>query len=114
MELESIENIKPQGSIRVKKQWAEDSAMLNNKKKLEQISDIFYEFMKLRDGDSQHQCKIRNMLHSFCGEMELQCIDTSSEQRELSILLEEGVNCSNWEVVDKIILSLYKKIFINS
>ena len=86
--------------------------ILHTKYKLKQITDIYSELLKIRDGLEKYACSVRNSLQIFSGEMELYCsINIDKEVESLSNLLSEGIDKSNWDKVNKIVLVFYEKIF---
>ncbi len=85
--------------------------ILQTKFKLKQVSEIFCELLKIREGLEKYTCTVRNLLQVFSGEMELYCfIEIYEEVETLSILLDEGINYTNWEKVNQVVLDLYSKI----
>jgi len=84
---------------------------IRTKIRLRQVSDIYCEMIKIRDGESKYLCDIRNMLQIFCGEMELYCdLDTNKEIIILAKFLDEGISDINWEEVNNIVLQLYELV----
>jgi hypothetical protein len=87
------------------------TSYIRAKVRLRQISDIYCELIKIRDGATNYTCEIRNMLQVFSGEMQLHCsLDINEEISDLAILLEEGVSDSNWNETNDIILHLYELV----
>ena len=85
--------------------------ILQIKFKLKQVSEIFGELYKIKEGLERYTCQVRNLLQVFSGEMELYCqVDINKKVENLSYLLEEGINSTNWDEVNKIILGFYEKI----
>ena len=85
--------------------------ILQTKFKLKHVSEIYCELLKIRDGLQRYTCPVRNLLQVLSGEMELYCsTNVNNDLKELSFLLEEGIDYTNWDRVKKIIVGLYSKI----
>lgn len=87
------------------------TSILQTKIKLRQMSEIYCELLKIKDGLSKYTCQVRNLLHAFGGEMEMNCKCVNSEIQSLIILLEEGLTSLNWEKANGLMISLYERIF---
>ena len=60
-----------QGGIRKMDEEEKLTSILQTKIKLRQMSEIYCELLKIKDGLIRYTCQIRNLLHAFGGEMEL-------------------------------------------
>ena len=87
------------------------TSILQTKLKLRQMSEIYCELLKIKEGLNSYTCKVRNLLHAFGGEMEIHCKCVSSEIKSLVSLLEEGLTGTNWEKTNDIMIELYERIF---
>jgi hypothetical protein len=82
------------------------------KYKLKQVSEIFCEFLKLKDGLTEFTCQSRNLLQILSGEMELLCNEEiNGEVKELTEILDTGDYVKNWKRVIRAILDIQVKIF---
>jgi hypothetical protein len=92
----------------------EDTLMtsyIRTKIRLRQVSDIYCEMIKLRDGEIEHTCSIRNMLQIFSGEMLLHCsLDISEEITLIARMLDQGISDTNWEETNNHILKVYEVV----
>jgi len=87
------------------------TVILQTKLKLRQMSEIYCELLKIKDGLNSYTCKVRNLLHAFGGEMEMNCKCVNSEISSLVALLEEGLTPNNWEQANDLMITLYERIF---
>jgi hypothetical protein len=66
---------------------------------------------KIKEGLEVYTCAVRNLLQVFSGEMELYCsVDINREVETLSFLLSQGINPTNWNKINTIVLNFYEKI----
>lgn len=86
----------------LKVSWAE--------KKLKQANEIYIELLKLKKGRSKFQCPVRNLLHIFGGEMEINSIEVKEETKTIVSILDEGISSLNWYKIDDVMTSMYGKI----
>ncbi len=85
--------------------------ILMTKVKLKQMSEIFCEILKLKEGLIHHTCKLRNRLQIFIGEMEIYCnIDILGEVNQLLEIIDDGISRDNWNQIVDIVLRIYEKI----
>ena len=90
---------------------ADMTSVIRTKIRLRQISEIYCELIKLRDGESKHTCKVRNLLQIFGGEMKLHCsIDLDKEISSFVKLLDERISPANWEEINDVVLHLYEQV----
>ena len=87
------------------------TAILQTKTKLRQMSEIYCELLKIKDGLVKYTCQVRNLLHAFGGEMKMNCKCVNPEIQSLIKLLEEGLNPLNWEKANELMIVLYERIF---
>ena len=95
-------------------QKQEDTIMtshIRTKIRLRQVSDIYCELIKIRDGEKDYYCQIRNMLQIFGGELKLHCsIDVDTEISSLAAFLDKGISISNWDEINDIVLQFYDHV----
>lgn len=82
--------------------WAE--------KKLKQANEIYIELLKLKKGRSKYQCQVRNLLHIFGGDMEINYMEVKEETKTIASILDEGISSLNWYKIDDVMTSIYGKI----
>ncbi len=76
------------------------------------LGKLFDELQEIKEGKKKHVCKIRNLLHTLLGQLEIKGIDTNSEVHEIACILDEGVTELNWIRLDQLILELYRIVFL--
>ncbi len=87
------------------------TSYIRTKARLQQLGEIYCELIKLREGETQHTCRVRNLLQIFGGEMILYCsIDVDNEISSLARLMDEGISMSIWGKINEIFLEAYKKV----
>ena len=87
------------------------TSYIRTKVRLQQLGEIYCELIKLREGEAQYTCRVRNMLQIFGGEMILHCaIDVNNEIGSLTRLLDEGISMRIWGKINEIFLEVYKHV----
>ena len=76
------------------------------------LGNLFDELQKIKEGKKKHVCIARNMLHILLGQLEIKGINANSEVQEIARILDEGVTELNWIRLDKLILGLYRIVFL--
>ncbi len=100
-----------QGVVQRMEEEEKLTAILQTKIKLRQMSEIYCELLKIKEGLIKYTCRVRNLLHAFGGDMELYCKCVNPEIQSLIQLLEEGLSPVNWEKTNDLMVVLYERIF---
>ena len=79
---------------------------------LHALGELTDELIRLKENGENHCCKAKNLLHIYQGVLELQGIDVSKKIEGIVEALDAGINESNWTTLDRILLDMYKLVFL--
>lgn len=79
---------------------------------LQILGKLVDELYKLKEKKESYCCKVRNLLHVFQGVLEMQGIDVGKKIEEIVKMLDAGIDESNWTILDKCLLDMYRIVFL--